>query len=675
MSMTRLNSPRRAASLLLLLAGLGCKGDDPAKQDSGVDLVEGVFVIDDPARAEHFFDRPFPDDALRQADGRPDTTGFPVVTDAPLGGVAAAWAAQAAAATDDFGANAPVTMRFEGPLQLELSPEGLAETAGLPDDPVLLINLATGQLYPLSMRWVDDPLDDPFFAPNLLTMVPALGHTPEGGATLAAVVMASAGAAENPARPVPEAVRAALAAAGVTGAPAASTTYTVQRGKERVTALTDAGAAWMRENVDWGSIAIHEVRGIRYTLGLTESGKHGTAAITTYADGREQTVWLAAGDPDYSDVEVIFDESYPMVVYEALVPLPNFSGLDDRPYMSPGAAHLLDGDRGTGWIDVSPSGEVRSVPDEELVRVVIQLPKGPDGRAREDSHLVIWDHGTGGTAYNILQRKDSRDKNIELIERFAAANLAVVSHDAPLYGSRFPLIDSGFTDGSLGYYNIANLPAFRDNQVQTGVEGNLLLVFAELGLPAILPEGGVLLEGPTRAGHSLGSVTTHIGMSADPSAWAGGLASGSGGVFALNFLETGLGGTSSGIVDQLSRLFGVEVTEDTDIGVLLAAAVGIDDPVARARFDRLHPAVGLFQWIVDPADPSTLVHSTTTPVHFIQGIGDYQVPNSATAALMGVHPAATVSDCHALADYDPHHCTFREQEGFDALSLWLGLPE
>ena len=106
-----------------------------------------------------------------------------------------------------------------------------------------------------------------------------------------------------------------------------------------------------------------------------------------------------------------------------------------------------------------------------------------------------------------------------------------------------------------------------------------------------------------------------------------------------------------------------------------AAAVGIDDPVARARFDRLHPAVGLFQWVVDPADPSTLVHGTTTPVHFIQGIGDFQVPNSATAALVGVHPAATVSDCHALADYDPHHCTFREQEGFDALSLWLGLPD
>jgi len=255
--------PRGAALLLFSLAGLGCKGGDPAKQDSGDGVMEGVFVIDDPERAEHFFDRPFPDDALRQADGRPDTAGFPVVTDAPLGGVAAAWAAQAAAATYDFGANAPVTMRFEGPLQLELSPEGLAETVGSAEDPVLLINLATGQLYPLSLRWVDDPLDDPFFAPNLLTMVPALGHSPEGGATLAAVVMASAGAAENPARPVPEAVRAALTAAGVTGAPAASTTYTVQRGKERVAALTEAGAAWMRSTVDWAGISIQEVRSIR----------------------------------------------------------------------------------------------------------------------------------------------------------------------------------------------------------------------------------------------------------------------------------------------------------------------------------------------------------------------------------------------------------------------------
>ena len=43
-----------------------------------------------------------------------------------------------------------------------------------------------------------------------------------------------------------------------------------------------------------------------------------------------------------------------------------------------------------------------------------------------------------------------------------AAGWAVVGRDADLYGQRYPLIDEGF-GASLGFYNVVNPPAFRDN--------------------------------------------------------------------------------------------------------------------------------------------------------------------------------------------------------------------
>ncbi len=661
-----------AISLPLVL--FACRSDDASGPKEGGGSEGGgsedsggpsaTMLVFDPERPDHFFDRPFPDDTLRTEEGRPDLSGFPEVTGVPLGAVASGWTWQAGQATWDFANNGAAWLRFDGPLRV---PD---QTAGESSDPVLLIDLDTGRLHALDLRFVEDPADDPFLASNLLCLGPQAGATPRSGARLAAVVMEGAGARENPDHPVDAEVRAALTRAGVSGEPAAATVYTVQDSARRLAALGDAAQVWMRENVDWSSIPIERVVRLTYTQGTTPSGEPSTLAITTFESGREAVAYMVAGDTTYNENVVEFDESWPMIVYEAQVPLPLYSGLEDRPYMSAGAGLLLDGQRGTGWIEVLPDGTVVETPDTEVVRVVIQIPR-EEGGISEDARVLIWDHGTGGHAYNILQRRDNRDQNIELISRFAAENVAIISHDQPLYGTRFPLIDEGFTDGSLGFYNIGNLPAFRDNQTQGAIEGAALLVFAEEGLNDLLPEGGVSSDRPRRAGHSLGSVTAHLGAQAAPGRFDRVLASGSGGVLSLMFLETGLGGSTSGIVDSLSALLGVEVTEDTDVGVVLAAALGIDDPEARTRFDRLHPVVNLFQWILDGADPTAGANTENVPVRFIRSEGDFQVPNSATDALIAVLPDAVVSPCVALGDYDPHHCTFREQEGFDAVQLWL----
>ena len=51
--------------------------------------------------------------------------------------------------------------------------------------------------------------------------------------------------------------------------------------------------------------------------------------------------------------------------------------------------------------------------------------------------------------------------------------------------------------------------------------------------------------------------------------------------------------------------------------------------------------------------------------------GDYQTPDFTAEALASAHPDATTSICNALADYDPHHCLWREAEGWALLDAWL----
>jgi hypothetical protein len=73
------------------------------------------------------------------------------------------------------------------------------------------------------------------------------------------------------------------------------------------------------------------------------------------------------------------------------------------------------------------------------------------------------DHGTGGHAYSAVQRISTGDDGWAMANALASAGTAVVGRDQPLYGTRYSLIEDGF-GGSLGFYNIGNLPAFRDNQ-------------------------------------------------------------------------------------------------------------------------------------------------------------------------------------------------------------------
>ena len=650
--------PSLLRRLLPLGVMLAC-ADEPAPTDRAPG---GVVAIIDPARPEHFFDVPFPSDALLDADGHPDLTGYPVWGTDLGARLVEGWRSRLEATAVGFGNHSAAYFRFEGPLDLP------TETAGEPTDPVVLIDLETGALTPLVLRFVADPKGDPFYAANTLALAPALGHPPRSGATLAAVVLTTAGARAPSGSSLPAGVQAALDLAGVTAAPAVATVFTVQDAVGQMRSLAADARDRLGDAPDWGAVTFRRVTSLEYRQGETASGNEGTAQIVTFEDGSTATTWMAAQDPTADQVIDLLD--WPMAVYEAEITLLNYSGLDDRPYMGPGLTHINDFDRTTGWIDFD-GDTLRSVPDAEPVRLTLSLPRGSDGEVLDDAPVVIWDHGTGGSAYNIVARRNQADRAEEMAALFADRGVAVLSRDAPLYGSRYPLIDEGY-GASLGFYNIINLPAFRDNQRQAALEGEMLRWYVESGLPGDLPAGSIDPTAIHRAGHSLGSVTSNLGLSIAPDAWRSGFLSGSGGVFTHYALDTGLLGTSidASLVDSLFALFQADAPDELTVPSILGAALALP-PEAWDHIDRLHPVLSLFQWTMDPSDPMTVAPAEDLPIDMIIGLGDYQVPDFTSYALAEALPDCAASACTALSDYDPHLCLHREDEGLAILDAWL----
>lgn len=642
----------RLLPLLALLAACSKEQVDP-----------GVTALVDPSRSGHFLDAPFPSDDLRDVQGHADLSTYPHAEPGPLSGVIDGWISKASQATNAFSANGAFYFRFADTVAFPTT------TTGAAGDPVLLIDMATGARFPLDLEFIDDPADDPFYAPHTLAAAAALGHTPPSGARLVAVVMRSAGVSAPDGYTLPDGVADALAKAGVTGEPAVATVYTVQDSVGELAGLRDAFDTAMGDSPDWSGVVFKRVTYLSYSQGVTASGKDATLCTVTYEDDSQSTAFLAKTDPE-NNYEIDLLHDWPMVVYEAAVPVPYFQRLAARPFMRAGAGLLLDGDRTDGWLDFQ-DGVLTNTPEADSVRVVVSLPKGEDGHAVDASRVVIWDHGTGGSAYEHVARKDPLDDTRALNDVFAATHTAIVGRDQPMYGTRFPLVDSGFTDGSLGFYNIANLPAFRDNQRQGAVEGHAIRRFVVEALNERLPEGHVDTSDVRRFGHSLGSLTTHLGASTEPETYRSIFVNGVSAQLVLTFLETGLANTSSGIFTTLQALFQVEIQPGDSVGVVIAAAIGVDDPDARKRFDRLHPATLPFTWILDPSDPTTVATALTTPEQLFMGIGDYQTPNRGTRALYDQLVNATLTECTPSSDYDAHYCLYREPEGVEAMQAWL----
>ncbi len=226
---------RRAVRLLSFPVAftLGCKEPAP----------EGIPAIVDSSRPEHFFDHPFPSDDLREEDGGLDMSQYPVSGLPITLPVVEGWRDRAAISTEGFGNGSSIYFRFEGPLHLPDT------TEGLPTDPVLLIDLETAKLTPLKLGFTADPAGDAFLPSNLLALSPQIGHLPSPGARLAAVVMQSAGAAppEGGSGTLDPDLIAALEIAGVEGELAVATLYTTQDGTAQLRTLAATADAWAED--------------------------------------------------------------------------------------------------------------------------------------------------------------------------------------------------------------------------------------------------------------------------------------------------------------------------------------------------------------------------------------------------------------------------------------------
>ena len=638
---------------MLLVVQLACRPADSP--------LEGVAVIVDPARGEHFFDVPFPSDGRLGADGRPSLAGFPEPPQGAAADVVRGWAERVTLATRGFANNGAAYFRFEAPVDVP------ALTLGGADDPVVWVAMDGSERLPVVTRFVADPAGDPFWGPNTLAITPALGHPMRSGGQYAAVIMRAAGARAPEGYVLPEGVVAALDAAGVRGEPVVATVFTVGDATAELRALF--------ADVD-GRLAaappiapFKRVSRVRYAAGLTPSGKDAMVFTATYAEGGEGVAYLAL-DAGLSDHELDLGDLWPMAVFEGEIPVLNYQGLADRPYMSAGLAHLGDTDEHTGWIVFD--GEAPPTPEWEWMRVTVSIPKDADGAVRADVPFVLWDHGTSGHAYNAVQRRNVADDGPALAAIWADAGVAVVGRDASLYGTRYPLIDEGY-GGSLGYYNIVNPPAFRDNQRQTAVDGHALLATILGGaLDDALPEGPLSPIGPRRFGHSLGSVTANLGLAAEPDAFDAAFVSGSGGVFSHYFLDTGLIPTlDPGIVASLFALADADVPEEVTATAALGAILGLPEE-AWGNVDRMHPVVQLFQWQMDASDPMSVARDIRLPVRMIVCTGDLQVPNFTSEALLEAMPdASAYTVAPTSTDYDPHVCLHREVPGRDGLAEWL----
>jgi hypothetical protein len=448
-----LYSSRLAVCRLLTLASLvaACASDPPSR-------VSLFSVPGGPTPPAQFYELPFPNDIRRRADGHPDLADYP-----RLNATVDKYPAAISADLDGFGLNAPVFVRFGGPVDEASLPE--SPEASLTDAAsVYLVNIdpesaGRGDKVPLRFRFERKP--GSVIGANWLSALPYPGFPLDEGTTYALVV-----------------------------------TNRVRTGSGIAIASDDfAAIAGLDVPGDSALAAAQAIYAPLWTYldepGGDERGDVVNAAVFTTQHATDlmpllrRKVWSLPA-PAAAGI-VRYQSSLTFTVYDGTFPAPNFQ-TGEPPY----------GVSGGGDIQLGSDG-LPVVQRTENLRVSFSIPAGT--APATGWPVVMYATGTGGTYHQYVVDR--------IAHVLAASGLAAVAIDPVLSGPRDP---SGTSQ--TGFYNFGNPLAARDNTIQ-GAADNFSLVRLIQGFSFTEPPSGsvpgrTIQFDPTNIfffGHSQGGLT------------------------------------------------------------------------------------------------------------------------------------------------------------------------
>ncbi len=639
-----LRSPSALGAALLLLFGGSPEHCLPPEDPRPLARVA-------PDRSEHLLDRPYPSDELRGPDGWIELDGFPLVPPEVGRRFLAGWLAQVAASVSGFSAMSPIYFRFDA------RPEVAESYAGKPGDDVQLVSLDSDHRVAVRVDFVADSLGDPYVPDGTLRITPDETTPLRSGERYAAIVTKDL--ARRPAGWVPpDALTGSLRRRA-----AIATVFTVQDPVQELAALRSAADAAIDAAPESlvPTTGLREAVSLRYEQGATvPSGRPSTLEIVSFADGGEEVTFLD-DEPGAPPLTVDL-ASGPMRVFEATIQTQAFQDPEGRPYQQAGLGIIFDTERSDGWIPFGPDGSLEGSPHPEPMRIVVQVP-----RETPPTRVLLWGHGSGGDAYEAIQRTDPENDGLEIRERLAALGTILVSSDQPLFGRRFPLIDQGY-ENNLAVVNVPNLPAFRDNVRQGAVDQHVVLRFVREVLPDLL---AAALGGPPPGfdgvgvfGHSIGAQMTGVAAALhDPATVDGLLLNGTGGFQTHSVLASDLFQLEGTVGETIFLLAGVPLPDDPTPAATLGALFGVPE-AAWPRIDRFHPLAIPFQLVIDAGDPLPVASAHGLPITVFFGEGDSFVPEEGARWIAEAARDGEFVRCTPGADYNGHFCIYREETGF-----------
>ena len=530
-----------------------------------------------------FYDAPFPGEHRRAADGRPDLSGFPGAGENRLLDRVLALLARDA---DGFGLTSAVFL----PLSAPIDPARLPTTAGSldPGAPVFLVDVdpaspEQGRRIPVVAHFSPD--GGPFGAPNLLALLPLQGVPLRASTTYAAVVLRALGDATG----APLGVSLPMAQLLAGRRPDGLSAPAFERYREALGALSSLGVAG-------ASLA-----------GVTvfRTGDPAREMARFYADA----VARPLPTPAPFEPREVFDS---FCVFASRVGMPVYQA-GEPPYEPEGG----------GWArDAQGNPALQRV---EEARLVVTIPRAPMPAAGYPA--VVFSRTGGGGDRPLVDRGPRASNGGPAIDpgtgpalHFARAGWAGLSIDGPHGGLRN--VTKG--DEQFLMFNVTNPEALRDNVRQSALELGLaarLLSSLELDVsscPGAGLGGKARLDAslPALMGHSMGATISPLTLAVEPSFRA--------------LLLSGAGGSWIENVIHKQKPLPVRGFMEILLGVSPEWKLHTHDP-----------ALSLFQWAGEPADPpvygSSILDGEAGPRHVLmmQGMVDrYILPSIAAATAL-----------------------------------------